>query len=149
MKNKKCKCKVCTDGVESVLQMQEQSLKKYGWYAHIVVDDDNMPMKFNFHTHHFSGNDVQIVLPMDPNICLQIMHGLHKKVKEGLIIKPFVEYDEIISNYKVLFIPATESNRKILRMILPDKEGKIKKEDMIDPMFAKQYEKTGVEYISN
>jgi hypothetical protein len=135
-KHGKGRCDCCENGLttDEVKAKAAGWMVKTGWYAHIVErGDDSSPTGFNYHTHGipvtFPGAmDIQIVLPMPGDRC----HGVAWSYIEYLRGLPagskFPEagqdVDGIIRGYKVRMAGATEGGRKVLRLILPDKNGK-------------------------
>jgi hypothetical protein len=70
-------------------------LKRFGWLAHIVVDDPDSPTGFNWHTHglqeRYDYRDFQIVCPLPPKVAHQIgntLADLNFAFKEGKIDVP-------------------------------------------------------------
>ena len=122
-----CECAACKYGMEAVEKMQEDAIKKYGWYAHLVTDP-MCPANTNIHTHHvmesFGHKDFQICLNIQPNTLHMILADAIDQVKEGIKFEPGKKYDKIIANYKVEFIEATEMGRPVLRLLIPDENGK-------------------------
>lgn len=47
-----------------------------------------------------------------------------ENIKKGTVYEPGNKYDKIIQNYKVEFINAKESGRSVLRLLIPDANGK-------------------------
>ena len=140
---KHCPCDVC-DGKDSLADMlaQEQTMmEKQGWYAHCVAKGDTTPSGFNYHTHGFEESfnvpDIQFVLPIDPKILHGLAHDLVKQIKEGLKITDGMLFDKLIRKYKVRFVKATECDREVLRIILPDKNGCLTAD--AEGMFGEQY----------
>lgn len=155
-KNHPFECACCTHGKEAVDKMEQESIKKYGWYAHVVPSGDyveNTPTGFNMHTHHlpesFDQLNLQIVVPVPPekaNVFLHILHNaIDNYVRKGIKLEAGKEYDDIFENFKVTFAHARENGRPVLRMILPDKDGNITRDKIKEP-YAVQY--VGTELIN-
>lgn len=131
MKNnhKDCECFACKYGTDALLKMQEEAVKKHGWYAHIV-QDPRCPANTNIHTHHvmesFGHKDFQICLNINPNTSHGLLADAVNEVKKGVKFEPGKKYDNIIKNYKVEFIEAIEEGRSVLRMLIPDENGEYK-----------------------
>jgi thiaminase len=121
---------MCELGREAVEKMQEDCIKKYGWYAHYIMDDNNCPANTNAHTHHvlesFGHKDFQICLNVKPEIFNMIFTSLVDEVKKGAKYESGKKYGKIIDGYKVEFIDAIESGRSVLRVLIPDENGKYK-----------------------
>lgn len=109
----------------------QETLKKYGWLAHFVLDDTNTPNNTNYHTHglaeQFGHPDLQICLPLRPEIAHSVMTKIINKIKEGKRFEPGIEYDGLLAGgYKLQFIAAEEGDRKVLRVVFPNTEGNYK-----------------------
>jgi len=129
------------------LRAQEQEwMKKYGWYMHYVPGDSDVPQGFvNAHTHGLEESwghyDLQVVIPLDQRTVNGVLQSAVDLVKAGTKIVPGEDYEKIIKNYKVRFAWAKESDRRVLRMILPDAQGRISPHTM-EPTWARQWEGT-------
>jgi len=122
--------------MERVKKLQEDGLAKYGFYIHYVPGDENFPFKMNIHTHgvmeSYKHLDIQICFPIDASIANSLLHEAVNKIKNGQTFEPGVEYGEIIGGgLKVKFAYAWDlGSHAVLRMILPDKNGKFDGEFM-------------------
>lgn len=78
-------CEGCND--KDILSEQKQFMEIYGWYAHLVPDDESCPFEMNYHTHGFQESyghlDMQICLPLSPEICQGIISNLLDLIKKG------------------------------------------------------------------
>ena len=135
-------CDACRDGLGAVKQKEEESMAKYGWVTHAVQDDDDYPYGINIHTHglkkNFDHPDLQICFPIDPRIAHTIISNVVGHIKDGKKYRDCEEADEIIENFKVMFVSVSEDQ---LRIILPDPKGKISVDD-IDTKYLCQYKST-------
>lgn len=132
-------------------KIHSESMEKYGWYAHYIPGDKSSPMGFNAHTHGFSQTwnhpDVQIVIPMPQGMLHGIFITMAGRLKEGNTYEPGRRYEDVLKDFDVIFAWAREGTddsgnpRRVLRMILPDKENRIEK-DVIEKPFDKQWEGT-------
>ena len=130
-------CEVCRDGVEAFEERQEELMEKHGWVTHYVFDDKTLMI--NCHTHglveKFGHPDLQIVLPLPGKTCNGIMHTCVERIEKGEVLSGVV--DHILSNdYLVLFVPAKEGGRDVMRLILPDKDQNLY--NFKDNIYAKQ-----------
>lgn len=125
-------CEACKNGIDSVLEKQDRLLKTHGWYAHHVVGVDGFPYGVNSHTHHVLENfkhvDLQICLPIEPNSRQGILENVVDKIKEGSSFEAGKSYESLLRNtngitMRVLFLEATENDRKVLRLIFPETDG--------------------------
>lgn len=125
----KCKCFVCQHGKKALQKVEIKSMKKYGWYAHLVFDDCDFPNHTNFHTHgvyeSFGHLDFQCCFPFpDPNILMTILHAIVNDIKGGRSFIANVGYDGYIQGgYLVRFMEATENDRIVLRLLVPNAQG--------------------------
>ena len=136
-----CECEVCKNGIEGYLKKQKKLLEEYGWVAEYVPDENGM---VNCHTHglpeNFEHPDLQIVMPLLGNVLHGILTVCVDKIKEGITFNIEQEFSGILSKgYKVRFVEANESGRDVLRIIIPDEDGNLKKENLSD-VYLKQYD---------
>lgn len=132
-------------------KIHRESMQKYGWYAQYVPGDKSSPMGFNAHTHGFSETwdhpDVQIVIPMPQGMLHGIFITMAGRLKEGKTYEPGRRYDDILKDFDVMFAWAREgadasgNPRRVLRMILPDKDNVLERGSLPDP-YGKQWEGT-------
>ena len=148
---KKCDCYLCqleAEGKtpEEAFQMMKQKelefLAEYGWYVHFIADDADSPTGFNYHTHGLSEGydhpDFQIVFRLPPEKAHFIFDELCNRVKKGEKFEDGQIVDKVIRDYKVKLVSATENDRPVLRVILPAKDGKLERDEMLEP-FNLQY----------
>lgn len=114
-----------------------ECMERYGFYIHFVFDEDfdNSPSGVNLHTHGISESqdhrDFQITIPLDPEIARGIFHNLYDRVKAGHTFEEGDVVSEILGGgMKITFIEAMECGRPVLRVILPDSGGNIKRSTM-------------------
>lgn len=129
-----CECAVCRDGLEAVEARERQAIEELGWYAHFVPNDPDYPYGVNYHTHGFEESfghlDMQICLPIHPNMAHGILSIAVEKIKAGFKFEHGEKYEDLIEakdpslKYEVLMLEAEECDRKVLRLIMPDKAGK-------------------------
>lgn len=129
----------CSYNAEDMIKWQDQQMEKHGWYSHYVMDEGVC----NLHTHGiqetFEHPDFQIVIAIPPRTAGSIFWRLANLIKEGKKFEAGQIAEGIIgNNLKVTFIEVNEGNRRVLRIILPDKNG------TLDPLeqesfFAAQY----------
>ena len=136
-----CKCFICKYGREVSEEFERESLEKYGWYAHMVTDNDpQSPTGVNIHTHAlaelWNHPDFQCVFPIDPRIVMTVWHQIINDIKKGKFFEANIDYEGYLQGgYKIRFIEAKECGRQVLRMLICDKEGKYEGGN-----FAKQLE---------
>lgn len=135
-------CACCRDGMEAVRKRELENIKQYGWYAHIIIDEQKCPYHVNIHTHHvfesFNHLDFQICFKLDPNILHTILINTVEAVQNGKSFKPGDIAFDIIENYPVTFIKKQEEGRDVLRIIIPDESGCLNY-DEIHPFYKEQW----------
>lgn len=119
--------------------IHEKSLiEKYGFFSHLVMDDLTVgPSQTNYHTHGIplsqDHHDIQIIVALPPDIFNNIIHSVFNYIKKGNKIETNKKYDGFIHNFTVEFTWAIENDRDVLRMILPDPEGRTSREEISFP----------------
>lgn len=146
-----CSCVICSGEMtrKELTTKEVQLMKKYGWYAHMVVADPYVATGFNYHTHGiettFEHLDLQIVLPLRGERCHDIASVLYDQIKNGI---SFRDGDEATiphedgSQFPVRFIKVREGDREVLRVILPDPSGKLEPKHVAEndePEYALQW----------
>lgn len=136
-----------------ILAKEEKALQQSGYYVHAVFGDANTPFGDNVHTHGLDmigHKDLQIVAPMGVNDAHAYISQVAKLVVDG---KKLSSGDKILlaegqmvldAGFKtnrlyVKLVDATESERAVLRIILPDPDGNLDLVDLSSP-YADQYE---------
>lgn len=143
MKNhpKRCPCASCAaiaagkspeQAIKDHLAWAEEQLRKHGFYVHLVAaGDDTSPTGFNAHTHGLAEGhqhpDFQIIIPLAEAVALELFHNLADRVKGGERFASGQLVSEIISSAGglVKLIDATEGDRPVLRVVLPDRHGNL------------------------
>lgn len=139
--DKNCDCIACQGGMDKLVQWEIENYHKYGWYAHFVGGEQSV----NYHTHglfdKFNHPDLQIVFPLDPKIAMQLFWNCTHHIEAGKRFMPWDTVDQVVARYNVKFIPVWEesSERHVLRIILPDAQGRLDRSN-IEGGFAIQYD---------
>lgn len=126
------------------VEWERNATEKFGFYIHCLNDDKDSPTSFNVHTHGMESHghlDFQIVIPLPLDTTCVIIHDLAKRAMNGEKFYSGQLVSKIIKGFDVKLVEATESNRKVLRVIFPDKHGKLDLND-ISEKFAIQYIQT-------
>ena len=121
-----CECEACKIGLEAAMLKQNESLKKYGWVVHFVVDDIEHPFSTNIHTHglySFGHKDLQICLSLNPEVAHKILIDIVELIKKGNKFEVNKKYSGIIKDYDILFVESNETGRTVLRIIFPNSDG--------------------------
>jgi hypothetical protein len=152
----KCRCQRCeaiaagATPAEADAQRREwaqANMQKYGWIAELVERDPDSPTGFNLHTHGLFENhdhlDFQIVVPLPAEIGHTLLVTLADRVKAGERFTPGQKVDGVIDGAGglVKLVEATEGDRRVLRVILPDPAGKLDLGE-INAQYARQYRDT-------
>lgn len=116
---------------------EREQYQKHGWIAHLVLPDDETGMA-NYHTHGLA-MDLQIVLPICPDLAKNLLQAAVDLLKSGTELLHGVDYSRIVDGYSVRFVRAIESGRPVLRMIIPNSDGKLDRDQMAG-LFATQWE---------
>jgi hypothetical protein len=136
-----------SEAMARLVSLEDGAIAKHGWFAHIVPDDNALPYKFNAHTHGMAENkghpDFQIVLPLDHETTMGIFWRLAERIDDGERFDTRIgePVDRVIQMIPVAMARATEGDREVLRVILPDPQGKVLVRE-IDPQFLLQYPST-------
>lgn len=103
-------------------------INTHGWYVHLIPSTVNKDI-MDIHTHgikeSFGHDDFQIVAPLPDITAQSIFASFIDRIKAG---EKFVNnqiVSKIIGGYEVKLVNAIESDRIVLRIILPDKYGKL------------------------
>jgi len=144
-KNKGCidpQCFACTHSMAEVQERERTAMEKKGWYAH-YVSPKNKGEQCNYHTHGLEYSlhhlNFQVVLPIDPHVVHNIIYSIIKRIREGTIFKDGDIAEGIIQNgYYIKFVAATENNRPVLRIIIPDADNNLDA-DTLDEIYKIQY----------
>lgn len=141
-----CECAYCKDrgAPFKAAEWEAKALMEYGFYMHYVIDhDDSTPSGFNAHTHGldlFGGFDFQITLPLKQEIAAAIFHTFADWVKGGRKFSDGDIIENVLSDgFKCRLFRAEECDRPVLRIILPDPNGKFMPSDMNKKYRQAQY----------
>ena len=125
----KCECFACKNGIDELKKREADCIKRLGWFAHLVMNDDRCPSGVNAHTHNlkeaYGHKDIQICLNIPPNVINGLFESVVDEIKKGVKFETGKEYDKIFcGGFKAKFIDAFELGRPVLRLLIPDKNGK-------------------------
>jgi hypothetical protein len=125
---------------------EQEMLEEYGWFVHYVFETDKNELKglANIHTHgileNFNHLDVQIVLPLSPEVAHPVLVEVVEKIKNGTTFKDNEVSSEVLYDMDVYFLKFNEGNREVLRVMLPDPKGSLPNERECDEMYKRQLE---------
>ena len=118
-------CEYCNDPSRNVTAEQWALIELYGWMTHAVLDG----VHANFHTHGMPKTyrhlDLQIVVRLPGHLAQALFVNAIHQIEGGLKFKDGDISNEILDEYPVKFFETKECDRKVLRMILSDKEGQV------------------------
>lgn len=126
---------------------REKAMKAEGWIIEVISDTKDSKCATgtgrDAHTHgieeKFGHMDLQCVLPINADLVGDIFHRIVKMIKEGTKFESGKCYGDIVNNkYKIRFLTAMEGDREVLRIIIPDKNGKLHKE-LMEEKFRVQF----------
>lgn len=139
----RCSCRICTEVRAYFLALDRKRLEEqHGFIIHVVPGgDQNSPTGYNAHTHMDQKMvvhpDLQIVLPIPGETAASIFHKLVDRIKAGETFKAGDAVKDLFNDgdgrsYDGLVIDAQENERPVLRLILPDQEGNITRQQLWD-----------------
>jgi len=150
-KKENCNCLYCKaiaegatleEATQKFQQWEAEKIAEYGWIIHHVSDDSNSPTKTNVHTHglqeYLNHTDLQIVLPLPKDTIQFVLDSIVRRIKDGEKFGNGDVIEDVIANFSVKIIDATDGDRPVLRIIFPDQEGNCDSWDMKDP-YLRQY----------
>jgi hypothetical protein len=142
-RNGEPECFGCKHGLDALRAHDEEAFKKCGWYAHYVCGDEDYPFAVNYHTHgfpeSFKHKDIQVCLSIPRETIHSIVFTLADRIRAGEVFEAGDQVAKIIGGgYLVTFKDAKEDGRDVLRLIFPDRDGNLSRDDM-DDTFAQQW----------
>lgn len=94
---------------------------------------------------HFNHPDIQITLPLDQQMCGQLINTVAGYVKDGRQFTPGILYHDILQHsvpVKFITIKDNKQQRELLRMIFPDENMKFPEDSACNPFYQLQYMQT-------
>lgn len=131
--------------VLAVKQAEQNMLKEHGWYVHYIFETDQREYDgmANIHTHglkeNFDHAELQLVMPLEPGTAQLILNSLFQEIKNGKRFEAGVVYENIFT-LPVSFANFTEDGRDVLRILIPDPQGKLPDQDDCEAMYKRQLE---------
>lgn len=110
-------------------------MRLHGWFCYFISGHERLPIGVNFRTHGFRTTfdghpDFQIVVNAGQQTCHNIFINLAERVRGGERFEHGKSYPGIIKRWDVLMHAARDGGDTLLRIILPDPEGKVLKGEM-------------------
>jgi hypothetical protein len=147
-----CKCAHCEsiaagvseeEATKAIIEWQDKCLAERGFYVHMVGDDPVTSKNFNAHSHGLQALDnhldFQIVLPLPPKVAHNLICILADRVKAGEKFSAGQIVEHVVRGMNVKLVEVQENDRNVLRVILPDADGKVEPDEIFEE-FAFQYE---------
>lgn len=123
---------------EDMAKWEGECMERDGFFVHWVQLGDYV----NTHTHGFPATwdhrDFGVVLPIDLDTASAIFWRLAELVESGRKLEDGQVYDDVLQGLRVRLALAREVDRDVLRVLLPDKSGKLPGEEGCDPIFDGQ-----------
>jgi len=106
--------------------MDKHFMETVGWYSHYVPHTGSW---INYHTHglerSYGHKNIQICMPLSQQQAHGLANMLVIEIKKGKKFEAGVDYEGLMAKgYKVRFIEAKECGRSVLRLLIPDVNGK-------------------------
>ena len=118
---------------------EKDQIEKHGWFIHYVRLPHGL---INCHTHGMESKhnhpNLQILCPLPPDAAKEIFWTCVRRIESGERFPLHENVDGIIQGLSVRFIKANECRRPVLRIIFPDRDGNLEKDQIAYP-FGKQY----------
>lgn len=96
----------------------------------------------NYHTHHLQEKlnhmDLQIVLPLEPQLVITIFHCMVEKILEGQTFQPDQFVEGILEDQPIYLVLKREEARPVLRVIFPDSKGRFPDHEQCDAFYRNQ-----------
>lgn len=128
--------------IKDYMQKEKELMDKYGFVIHNVFPDSEDEILWSHHTHglkeNFNHIDLEIVLPMSPNLAGSIFHGMVSSIKEGESFENKLISGKVIKNFDVQLVKVSDEKRELLRIILPDKNGRFPSDADCDEVYKNQ-----------
>lgn len=132
--------------LELINKQEQEMLNLYGWYVHYVTDFKELRDKgmANIHTHGvsetFNHLDIQVVLPLSPEIIHPVLVKVVERIQMGETFEEHTHYRDIFFDKNVCFVIREEGGRQVLRMLIPDSNGRFPFEEGCEKSFVVQIE---------
>ncbi len=115
-------------------------LDRQGWFLDYEVMDGPIS---NIHTHGLAENlnhaDLQIVLKLEEEMAAMLFETIISNIADGYKYK-VGRSTNVIEGIEVEFKVFEEGSRKVLRLILPDSEGRFPDHEGCEAPYKHQYE---------
>lgn len=125
------------DNETDLILLRTLSKDKCSWVLHYITNETSKqegytgsnfpPYLCNAHTHGlaaFNHKDFQLVLDIGPSSSGYLLNALAERVRNGETFADGELVDGVYSNCQVKLAVATEGNREVYRVLIPDEEGR-------------------------
>ena len=129
--------------IKDINEEAQKNIEQYGF--HIWYLTEKKTKMVNCFTigldQTYSHKNLQITLPLDKESCANIIHTLVDKIKSGETISANNIHDGML-NFSFLALEVEKSSHTmdydVIRIIIPDSNGKFAHEETCEPHFKKQ-----------
>ena len=138
--------KILDKRIQTMKEKEQRMMNEHGWIVHYVfeTEEDSLNGLANIHTHGLAENfghpDIQLVLPIAPETIHPVLHGIVHDIKNGKVFHANERSSEVLQGMDVYFAPYTEHDREVLRLMLPDPNGRLPFEEGCEEIYARQTE---------
>ena len=125
------------DNETDLILLRTLAKDKCSWILHYITNEtskkdggagsDFPPYLCNAHTHGlaaFNHKDFQLVLDIGPGSTGYLLNGLAERVRNGESFSDGELVEGVYSDCQVKLAIATEGNREVFRVLIPDEEGR-------------------------
>lgn len=144
------------DALEQIRAQHDGWLKKYGFYIHSVFPAAGQEhLGFDHHTHgiaeSFRHPDFQIKLGVAQGIAAALFHDFVNRIKEGerftvgasAALPDGTFLNGFLHGFPVKLVAAVENGRELIRIVLPDPQGRFPGQPGCHPDYAHQEDGVG------
>lgn len=117
------------ENLKELRKETEKIMREHGYIVHSVFPSEkDTSGKVSHHTHglkeNFNHMDLEIALAIHPNLARAVLGGVAEQIKSGEVFEDKLMSDKIIQGYNVQLFKMKSDNRELLRIVLPDENGK-------------------------
>ena len=127
---------------EQLRKQHKELMDKYGFVIHNVFPSSDEEILWSHHTHglkeNFNHMDLEIVLPIHPEMAGGLIHGMVEQIKNGESFEDKLVSDRVIQNYNVQLVKVNSENRELLRIVLPDANGNFPSDEDCEDVYKNQ-----------
>ena len=113
--------------LKNVVKKHGELMKENGYVIHNVYPTNKNEI-FSHHTYGLKENynhmDLQVALALHPSIINPVLDGVVNQIKNGETFEDKLVSDRVIQGFEVQLVKVKFGNRELLRIIIPDENGK-------------------------